>query len=112
MEWIPLTEMSQLDTIVSDSMQQPVLLFKHSTRCSISHMAKARLDREKAPNSITFYCLDLIQHRGISNEIAERFHVFHESPQVLLIHNGECVYDQSHNGIVFQEILDEASALG
>ena len=111
MEWIPLTDLNQLDTIVSDSFQKPIVLFKHSTRCSISDIAKSRLDKGQKPEHLSFYYLDLIQFRTISNEIAERFNVYHESPQILLIHKGECVYDQSHNGIIFQEILEEASNL-
>jgi bacillithiol system protein YtxJ len=56
---------------------------------------------------VDFYFLDLIQHRNISNKIAQEFSVFHESPQVLLIKNGECVYDESHSGISMDEIADQ-----
>ena len=109
MEWIPLNDTIQLDALNTESYTRPDVIFKHSTRCSISHMAKARLDRENTPSTLPFYYLDLIQFRSISNDIAERFQVHHESPQVLLIFKCECVYDQSHNGIYFQEILEEAS---
>ncbi len=110
MNWTPLTEESQLDTIIEESKSQPVVIFKHSTRCSISSMAKNRLDREKAPDNMKFYYLDLIAYRPISNKLAEVFHVHHESPQVLLIKNGECTYDESHNGISMNEIAEQAAA--
>ena len=109
MNWIPLNQETQLDEIVANSNTIPQVIFKHSTRCSISSMAKNRLDKKDAPDGINFYLLDLIKHRNISNKIAENFHVPHQSPQVLVITNGKCVYDESHSGIDFNEI--EAAAM-
>ncbi len=108
MNWIDLSNEAQLETIKQESATQPVVIFKHSTRCSISVMAKNRLDKSAQPEGIKFYYLDLLQHRNISNKIAEDFHVHHESPQVLLIKNGECIYDESHNGIYLDEIVEQA----
>lgn len=108
MNWISLTEEGQLEQIKEESRQHPIVIFKHSTRCSISSMAKNRLEREKAGDQLPFYFLDLIRFRPISNKVAEEFHVHHESPQVLVIKNGECIYDESHNGINMQEILESA----
>jgi bacillithiol system protein YtxJ len=108
MKWIALTEEAQLDTIRQQSQEQPVVIFKHSTRCSISAMAKSRLEREQAPESVLFYYLDLIKYRSVSNKVAEDFAVYHESPQVLLIRKGDCVYDESHNGITMSEIIEQA----
>ena len=110
MMWNELTEDKQLAEIRKQSSTQPVVIFKHSTRCSISTMAKGRLERSLAPESVTFYYLDLIRHRDISNMIAREFGVHHESPQVLLIRNGDCVYDESHNGISMDEIREQAAA--
>lgn len=110
MSWNDLNEESQLAGIKTLSERQPVVIFKHSTRCSISTMAKGRLERSIAPEGISFYHLDLIRHRAISNKVAEVFGVHHESPQVLLIRNGACVYDESHNGISMDEIIKQAAA--
>lgn len=107
MNWTDLTEEAQLDTIVTESKTQPVVIFKHSVTCSISAMAKGRLDREEQPNGIKFYYLDLLRYRPISNKIAELFHVHHESPQVLIIKKGECTFDESHNGITMDEIVEQ-----
>lgn len=104
MNWIPLTEESQLDKIVENSNVTPQVIFKHSTRCSVSSMAKHRLDKNEAPSGINFYYLDLIKYRSISNRIADDFNVRHQSPQVLVIENGECVFNESHSGIDFDEI--------
>ena len=109
MNWIALTEESQLNNIVEQSYSKPQLIFKHSTRCSISTVAKGRVDKSDIDKSIDCYYLDLIAFRNISNLIAEKFHVFHESPQVILIKNGECIYDESHNAIRPQDILENLS---
>lgn len=106
MNWIPLTQMSQLDEISDSSHESPVLIFKHSTRCNISSMAKGRLDNSELENNQVFL-LDLIAHRDISNEIAQRFQVHHESPQILLIRKGECPYAESHSGIMLDEIEEQ-----
>jgi len=70
-------------------------------------MAKNRLERETQPLNTSFYYLDILRYRPISNRIAEDFHVHHESPQVLIIKNGECTYDESHNGISMQDIAEQ-----
>jgi bacillithiol system protein YtxJ len=101
--------MGQLDSIEEKSTSQSVVIFKHSTRCSISHMAKGRLDRYDNGNT-EFYYLDLIAHRDISNEIASRFQVHHESPQILIIKNGECIYAESHSGIIVDELEEQLEA--
>ena len=111
MDWIDLTSSSQLSDIKDRSKNKPQVIFKHSTRCSISGVAKNRLERAASPENIDFYFLDLIRNRDISNKIAEEFSVSHESPQVLVIKNGECVYDESHSGINMNDIEEQAIAV-
>lgn len=108
MNWKILSDPSQLETIKTESAQKPVVIFKHSIRCSISAMAKGRLERAQAPEGIDFYYLDLINNRGLSNQVADEFGVHHESPQILIIKDGQCIYDESHNGIDMQDIAHEA----
>jgi bacillithiol system protein YtxJ len=108
MEWKELTDEKQLEQIKTLSSTTPQLIFKHSTRCSISSMAKSRLERSPMPSGIDFYFLDLLRYRNISGRLATDFQVHHESPQVLLIKNGECIYDESHSGIVMSEIEEQA----
>lgn len=98
--WIPLTDLGQLNEIMELSHQQPVVIFKHSTRCSISRMALKQFENEfDLEGSVTPYFLDLLNHRDISQEIATRFDVYHQSPQLLLIKEGKSVYDASHSDI-------------
>lgn len=109
MDWKNLTSIDQLDAIATESFNLPQVLFKHSTRCSISSMALNRLELNTAPQGVDFYLLDLLQHRDISAAIAEKFKVHHESPQVLVIINGECTYDESHMGISMDEIAAQTA---
>jgi bacillithiol system protein YtxJ len=105
MNWIPLTTPEQLEDIRIKSKEKPQVIFKHSTRCSISSMALSRLERSESVSGIDFYYLDLIAYRNISAKIAEMFEVHHESPQILLIRNGECVFDESHYGITIEDVI-------
>lgn len=107
MQWNPLTQKSELQTLSELSFREPVVVFKHSTRCSISSMAKARLDREDRWEQGQFFYLDLLKHRDISNAIAENFDVHHESPQLILLSKGECVYEASHNAITVIELKEQ-----
>jgi bacillithiol system protein YtxJ len=107
MNWIDLNDIQQLADIKELSKTRPQVIFKHSTRCSISTMAKNRLERNEQPATGDFYFLDLLKHRSISNQVAEDFSVTHESPQILLIKNTECVYEESHSGIRMDEIAEQ-----
>ena len=109
MNWIPLESAEQLNGI--KQYQGYCLIFKHSTRCSISLMAKRRMemDANTLPENLPIYFLDLIKYRDISNQIAQDFHVYHQSPQLLLIKDGECILDQSHSDISVEEALSEVN---
>jgi bacillithiol system protein YtxJ len=109
MNWIPLQNVTQLDEIQERSSGRPQLIFKHSTRCSTSAVVKGRLDRAEKPEAIDFYYLDLISYRPVSNKVADLFRIDHESPQVLLIRDGQCIYDESHMGITMADIIDAAA---
>lgn len=106
MEWIPLTDEAQLQEISSKSHTRPQVIFKHSTRCSISSVAMQRLKRGTLPQDLDFYYLDLIAYRKLSNQVADQFDVAHESPQILIIRNGACVYDESHMSITVDDIIE------
>ncbi len=104
MNWKHLILEEALSTIVNDSKTRPQLIFKHSTRCGISTMAKSRLEREWNLDQLDPWYLDLLNHRPISNMIESQFNVRHESPQVILFNNGEVVYHASHSEISVDEI--------
>ena len=114
MNWTTLEHTDTLEEIKEISGSHPVVIFKHSTRCSVSSMALNRLERnwkeDEMANTNAFF-LDLVRHRNVSNAVAEVFNVQHQSPQILIIKDGNCVYDNSHMGISYQDIKNTLKTL-
>lgn len=110
MKWNELVSPDQLEVIREESKTKPVLIFKHSSRCSISQLTLDRLQRKWGSHAdgIKPYFLDLISFRDVSNKVADLFSVEHESPQVLLIRDGNAIYDRSHYEIELGGILAAA----
>lgn len=98
--WLPLTSVSQLDTIAEKSNGKTQFIFKHSTRCGISRMVLSQF--ETAYNldlNADLYYLDLLNYRDVSNEVGYKFEVMHQSPQLLVVRNGVVVAHESHGAI-------------
>ena len=109
MKWHHLESVEQLDTLHRSSQERPVVIFKHSTRCSISAFAKHRFEQGWPDGArAEAWLLDLIRFREISNEIAHRYGVVHESPQVIVLAGGQAVYHASHMDIDPQMVAAEA----
>lgn len=101
MNWIDLDNINMLNRIESDSMSGKVAIFKHSTRCGISRMVLKHFKSEAQSRGIdiNIYLLDLLSHRNISDAISERWQVKHESPQLIVLEEGEVIHHASHHGI-------------
>lgn len=109
MNWNHLNEEESLDQLIAESKDHPVVVFKHSTRCSISAAALDRLERKWDQNEMSGtkpYFLDLIRYRDLSNRVAEKFQVPHQSPQIMVIREGKIVHDASHFSISYEEVND------
>lgn len=108
MNWNTLKNISDLDTVNNLSKSQKILLFKHSTRCSISAASLDRVERNwkdsDSEKLLPFY-LDLLNHRDVSNEIARMYDVEHQSPQVLVIKDGKCIYSETHYAISYDDLM-------
>ncbi len=107
--WNELNDLKGWEEALRQSQQVPVLVFKHSTRCSISQMALDRFERnwkQGLEAEILPYYLDLLNHRDISNEIARALDVEHQSPQLILIRNGQSIYSETHHAIRLDEALN------
>jgi bacillithiol system protein YtxJ len=108
MNWTKISTPAEIDAILAESHQHPVLLFKHSTRCVISATALARVERKwKEADNVTVkpYFLDLIAHRPTSQYIAEATGVEHQSPQAIVVQNGKVVYQATHMSISYSDIM-------
>ena len=100
MNWHPLETLEDLDAAVAESHAHPVVIFKHSTRCSVSSMALRYFELEwNDEGPAKAYFLDLIAYRNLSNTIAERFEIRHESPQMIVLKASRPVYHASHSHI-------------
>jgi len=106
LDWIKLEHLDQLQALDESSSSKYIVIFKHSTRCPISTVAKLRLKSKWSLDSdrFGFYYLDLIKFRDLSNEIEDRYQVKHESPQVIVIKNAEAIYDNSHLDISIKDL--------
>jgi bacillithiol system protein YtxJ len=103
--WRPLTDLGQLSEIIDLSTEKPVLIFKHSTRCSISRMVLKQFENEfDLQDKVVPYFIDLLEFRNVSNEIAIRFGVTHQSPQIILVKDGKAVYNASHESIEISKL--------
>jgi bacillithiol system protein YtxJ len=105
MDWINLNKVEQLIEIDNNSLDKIQIIFKHSTRCSVSIFAKRILSREysdKIKSEADIYYLDLIEFREVSNAVAKHYKVVHESPQILVVNNKNCTYSASHSDVSFK----------
>lgn len=112
MNWNKISDLTILEQIKAESAKNPVLIFKHSTTCSISATAFNRIERnydQAKVGDLKPYYLDLLNHRNISAAIATEFEVEHESPQILIIKNGKAVFNASHFEINFNDIIEESA---
>ena len=114
MHWIKLNNNEALEKLVKESYNQPVVIYKHSTRCSISAMVLQRLERswkDEDFEGIKTFFVDVIDHRAISNQIAKIFDVVHESPQLIIVSKGDSVYDASHSEIAYPELKKQLQVI-
>jgi bacillithiol system protein YtxJ len=103
--WVKLTSSEQLHELLASSETKPLVLFKHSTRCSISSMALNRFENNMDSEKATCVYLDLLAYRPLSAEIEVLTKVEHQSPQAILINNRQVIYTETHSGISAQDIL-------
>lgn len=99
--WKNITSVKDLDDAIAESYHRKVLIFKHSTRCFISKTVLRNFENEMkdSDHNYAYYFLDLLTHRDISNHIAERFGVEHQSPQLIVLQDGKVVHHASHQSI-------------
>jgi bacillithiol system protein YtxJ len=108
-DWKAITDNSQLVEIENESYNKPVVVFKNSSRCGISQSMLSIFQedmRQENTGGISFYLLDIVNNRSISASIAQQFNLQHESPQLLVIENGECTYYKNHWDISFSDMIN------
>ncbi|WP_298955465.1 bacillithiol system redox-active protein YtxJ [uncultured Nonlabens sp.] len=111
-QWDTLESIDQLDNIIKNSSIKPKVIFKHSTRCGISRMVFNQFQKgyESNDDNVTYYLLDLLSYRDVSNAVAQKLNVVHQSPQVIIIYNKEIVHTESHHGIDIKKVQQIVSS--
>ncbi|WP_405368414.1 bacillithiol system redox-active protein YtxJ [Nonlabens sp. Asnod2-A12] len=111
-QWDTLESIDQLDNIIKNSSIKPKVIFKHSTRCGISRMVFNQFQKgyESNDDNVTYYLLDLLSYRDVSNAVAQKLNVVHQSPQVIIIFNKEVVHTESHHGIDIKKVQQIVSS--
>ena len=96
-----LEDMAKFNMLMTNSFSTPQLIFKHSTRCSISRFVLNAFiaNYGYSPQDFGAWYLDLLVYRSISNRIAQRLDVVHESPQLIVLKNGKTLESASHENI-------------
>ncbi|HLP20782.1 MAG TPA: bacillithiol system redox-active protein YtxJ [Chitinophagales bacterium] len=105
-----IAQLNEIDTLSHSRVQ---IIFKHSTRCSVSSMAKRGLDadlRQTNRTDFDIYYLDLLNYRDVSNQIATRYGVQHQSPQILVIRNGQSVFDAAQEDVSLSDAWQSVGA--
>jgi len=110
MHWIHLTDEDQLQKIIVRSQEKPQVIFKYSSECHLSEIVFQRLQKNCCPQRVDFHFLDLNAYQNISEKVSETFHVPHQSPQILLIKEGECIFEEGHPEISLEEIMEHVIA--
>ncbi len=108
MNWINIKNTEQITAIATQSKTTPCLIFKHSMTCNMSAMAKFRLEEDWNfnENELIPYFVDILQFKKVSNEISDYFQEYHQSPQILIIKDGYCIYEESHLDISVEDIQE------
>ena len=111
MDWNNLTSTEQLEKIDAESHTHAVLIYKHSTRCGICSTAMGRIERKFAgedARKLKPYYLDVLKYREVSNAVAEKYGIEHQSPQALVIWQGKCALAQNHMEISYEDLMAAA----
>ncbi len=113
MEFQVLNDIAQLNEIDIKSNSKIQAIYKHSTQCGISRIAYRILNKELeqvSGDSIAIYYLDLIRYRELSNTISMRYSIEHESPQIIIIKEGKCIYHASHSDVSLHKALNKINS--
>ena len=102
-----------LDKASEHSMQEPVVLFKHSTMCGISRRARREIEDLTLDDDPPVYEVVIQESRPLSNKVASWLGIKHQSPQVIVLHQRQPVFDASHGRVTanaVREAIENATA--
>ena len=102
----PISGIDELERMLAESRTRPLLLFKHSYTCGVSAEAldEVYAHIEEQARGVRYAMVTVQTHRDVSNAIAERLGIRHETPQAILVRNGRAVWNASHFRVTASEV--------
>ena len=97
--FLSLNTLEALDKALARATEEPVVIYKHSNACALSHRARKRLEALVSKESPPVYEVVVQRARDVSNAVEERLGVRHETPQVLLVRDGSVIHHASHSQV-------------
>jgi bacillithiol system protein YtxJ len=110
MHWIHLTDEDQLQKIIVRSQEKPQVIFKYNPGLHLSELILQRFQKKCCPEHIDFHFLEVMVHASISEKLSKTFKVANHSPQILLIKDGECIFQDNGTKASFEDIMEHAAA--
>jgi len=110
-----LLTFDDLQDCLALSEQRPIFIFKHSTRCPISSMAFEEVEayeRVAEQDAPEVFLIKVIETRPLSNAVAQKLDVEHQSPQIILVHDHVSLWSTSHYNITKEKMLESLKLLG
>ena len=93
-----------LEQASAHSMREPVVLFKHSVMCGISHRARREIEQLTQDDDPPVYEVVVQDARSLSKKIASEFAIRHQSPQVIVLHQRQPIFDASHGRVTAKAV--------
>ena len=90
----------QLNELFEKSNEKPIVLFKHSTTCPISAGVHEEISNADADINIVI----MQKARNVSDEIARRTGIRHESPQAIVLKDEKVIYHASHYDVTAEDV--------
>ncbi len=110
--WNTISTEQDVLQIIQKSSEKPQVIFKDSISCGISAFAKERLTTNHSllDGIADFNYLDLLAHREVSNFIAKKLDVIHQSPQIIVLIDKKVIFRDSHHSIDMKKIVDKITS--
>lgn len=100
--------MQTLQTL-ADATEKKFYLFKHSNSCPVSASANRQVEKAEGQLAIPVYRIVVQEQRELSDQIARKFGIKHETPQLILVRDGNAVWERTHWGILAEDIIGAAA---
>ena len=106
--FVEIDDVESLDRFIFEAGETPAIVFKHSNTCGVSARVYREISQVTRPVGIV-----IVQHaRDVSDEIARRFGIQHETPQAIIVCGARVLWSASHYAVkahAVEEALESVS---